>query len=297
MQLLSGQERVLDMPPHVVDVATSDFQASVVEESRRRPVVVDFWASWCGPCRILGPILEKLAGEFSGAFLLAKIDTEANPELATQYRIQSIPNVKVFRDGELTDEFFGALPEDEVRSFLKRHCPSAADLKFETAVQELHAGRVEQAVDLLRQTLQEDPLHTPALFELGRALAIEGKTEEARQHWDRIPVSSDQWEQAQTMKRVLDFEAVCDSERSPADWAAFAAAQPENLEARYGHGCCLALEGEYRPALEEFLFVVSRDKSYNEQAARKAMLTIFTLAGERSELSEEFRKRLAQVLF
>ncbi len=282
---------------HTKDVAAGDFQASVIEESRKRPVVVDFWAPWCGPCRILGPILERLADEFEGNFLLAKVDTESNTELALRFRIQSIPNVKVFRDGELVDEFFGALPEDEVRAFLRRHCPSAADLKYDAAVTELRDGATGRALALLRETLALDPSHAAALFELGRVLLLNGKADEARAQWDRIPAGSELWEQAQTMKRVLEFEAVCRSGRSPADWAAFASAEPENLEARYGHGCCLAIEGDYRGALEEFLHVVSRDRSFNDQAARKAMLTVFTLAGERSDLSEEFRKRLAQTLF
>jgi putative thioredoxin len=281
----------------MIDATLASFERDVLQASRELPVVVDFWAPWCGPCRIVGPILEKMAGEFGGDFLLAKVDTESSPDLATRYRIQSIPNVKVFRDGELVDEFFGALPEDEVRAFLRRHCPAPADLKVESAVAELHAGRVDAAIGLLREALQADASHPRALFELGRALAINGNREEARARWDRIPASSEFWEQAQTMKRVLDFEAVCRSDRSPEQWAVLAADEPHNLEARYGHGCCLALEGEYRGALEEFLFVVARDKHFNDQAARKAMLTVFALAGERSELSEEFRKRLAQTLF
>jgi putative thioredoxin len=282
---------------YVKDVGLEDFERSVVEESARRPVAVDFWAAWCGPCRILGPILERLAEEFGGDFLLAKVDTEAEPELAMQFGIRSIPNVKVFRDGRVVDEMVGALPEDGVRGFLRRHCPSPADRKHAEGMAELAGGRTERARSAFEAALASDPGHAGVLVELGKLAAASGDYERAAADWARVPASSPLWDQAQTLARSLEFSRECAQGGGEAACAQRASEEPANLQARFAHGCCLAARGKHRDALEEFLFVVGRDKNFNDQAARKAMLTVFSLAGERSELAEEYRKRLALVLF
>ncbi|HEV8131189.1 MAG TPA: thioredoxin [Acidobacteriota bacterium] len=279
----------------VQDVGTADFQQAVIEQSRKRPVVVDFWASWCGPCRMLGPILEKLAAEFQGDFLLAKVDTDANPELAQQFRIRSIPNVKVFKDGRMVDEMAGALPEAEVRDFLRRYCPSAADRKFEEGMALANRGANARAV--FEEALQLDPSHGGALIELGKVLMSEGELESAARLWERVPYSSPFADQASKLKKLLQFREVCRKAGAAMASAEKAAADPEDLAARYAHGCCLAASGDYRGALQEFLHVVQRDKDFQDQAARKAMISVFAIAGERSELTEEYRKRLAMALF
>ena len=129
---------------HVKDVGIQDFDQSVIDESFRRPVVVDFWAPWCGPCRILGPVLERLAEEFKGDFLLAKVNTEENPEIAQGFGIRSIPNVKVFKGGAVVDEFMGAISEGEARHFLRRHCPSDADRKYAEGLACLDLGQAQE---------------------------------------------------------------------------------------------------------------------------------------------------------
>jgi len=283
-------------PVHVKDVGLSDFEQLVIDESFRRPVAVDFWAPWCGPCRILGPVLEKLAEEFKGDFLLAKVNTEENPEIAQGFGIRSIPNVKVFKGGAVVDEFMGAISEGEARHFLRRHCPSDADRKYAEGLACLDLGQAQEARRAFEEALRADPSHGGALLELGKILAAAGDAE-AASLWDRIPSDSPQQEQAEPLKQALEFHTVCGQNGGLEACATRAAAEPENLEARYAHGCCLAAGGDYRGALEEFLFVVTRNRNFREEAARKAMLTVFVLAGERSGLAEEYRKRLAMVLF
>src|SRR5712691_10412371 len=137
--------------PNVVDVTDESFAQNVLEESHRRPVVVDFWADWCQPCKLIGPVLERLAVEAQGDFLLAKLDVDSNPQAAAAFRIQSIPAVKAFRDGQVATEFIGAIPEQSIRQFLRSVLPSEADRLAETAEAAVHEGRVDQAEDLYRR--------------------------------------------------------------------------------------------------------------------------------------------------
>ncbi len=282
---------------HFKDIELAEFREAVLEESRRRPVVVDFWAPWCGPCRILGPILEKLAAEFGGDFFLAKVNTEDSPELAEHFGIRSIPNVKIFKDSQVVDEFIGALSEAEARKFLRRHCPGPADRKFIEGIALRDQGQLEDARRLFEEILKIDASHPGALLELGKLLAGEGDAAGAVALWERVPASSPQADQAEMLKQALQFQVACNEAGGAAACAARAASEPENLEVRYFNGCCLAAMGEFRGALEEFLFVVTRNRNFRDEAARKAMLTVFALAGNRSELAEEYRKRLALVLF
>ncbi len=282
---------------HVRDVDAGDFEQAVLAESRMRPVVVDFWATWCAPCRFLTPVLEKLAEEFGGEFLLAKINADSNPEIADEFHVRSIPNVKVFMNGRVVDELLGAVPEDQARNFLRRHCPTAADRKFAEAREQLNAGSPEKARALLTEALKLDGSHASALIEMGKLMASDGNSNEAVAHWDRVPASSALWDHAQALKQSLRLQMECRSHGGPARCSRVAEEEPENLEARFAHGCCLASEGEYRQAFEEFLFVIRRDRNFRDESARKAMLTVFLLAGERSALTEEYRKKLALVLF
>ena len=282
---------------HVRDVQVSDFQESVIDESFKRPVAVDFWAPWCSPCRVLSPILERLADEFAGDFLLAKVNTEENPELAEHFAIRSIPNVKLFKDGTVVDEFMGAVSESRARSFLRKHCPTAADRRYAEGLALLQRKLPAEAQSEFESALELDPAHGGALLELGKLRAAASDMAGAEAFWDRVSASSAAWAQAQQLKQSLELQGICAQNGGPDATAARAAAEPTNLEARYAHACCLVVAGDFRAALEEFLAILTRDKNFQDQAARKAMLTVFGLVGERSDLAEEYRKRLALVLF
>ncbi len=173
--------QVMEKGPVVVEATDADFEQTVVEESKRRPVVVDLWASWCGPCRTLGPILEKVAEERSGGFLLAKLDVDANPYTAGQFGVQSIPTVIAFRDGRPIDGFVGAIPEPMVNEFVDRLMPSEAELEAEEALEEELDGDLEQAESKYREALDVDPNNRDARVGLGRVLAETDREDEARQ--------------------------------------------------------------------------------------------------------------------
>src|SRR5438128_1362013 len=169
-----------ESPSAVVEVTDRNFADAVLEESGRRPVVVDFWAAWCQPCRMIGPILERLAGEYAGRFVLGKLDVDANPQTSAAFRIQSIPAVIAFSDGRPVNEFIGAIPENSIRQFIETILPSEADDLAARAEAAERAGRTEEAEGLYRQAVALDSHHAPSELGLGRLAATRGDLEEAR---------------------------------------------------------------------------------------------------------------------
>lgn len=281
----------------VVELSQDQFESEVVERSHTTPVLVDFWAPWCGPCRSLSPVLERLADEYAGAFLLAKINTDENPDLALSFQIRSIPQVVLFQEGKAVDRFAGAIPEAEIRRFLKPYCPSESDKLFSRAQGKLESGQNEEAKGLLEQVIDREPQHSPARLALARLLIGEQLPEQARPHLQAIPFLADEKEAADRLEQVIGFQADCEEAGGQASLRKTLESVPQDLEARMALATCLVAAGEYREALEEFLAVVARDKHFREDSARKAMLAVFSLIGERSELAEEFRGRLARTLY
>ena len=281
----------------VVDLTQDQFESEVVERSRTSPVLVDFWAPWCGPCRSLSPVLEKLAEEYAGAFLLAKINTDENQDLALAFQIRSIPQVVLFQEGKAVDQFAGAIPEAEIRRFLKPYCPSDVDKLFSQARVKLEAGQKEEAKGFLQQVIDREPQHSPARLALARLLIEEQLPEQSRSHLQAIPFMADEREAADRLEQVVGFQADCEEAGGQASLREILESRPQDLAARMALASCLVAAGQYREALEEFLTVVARDKHYREDSARKAMLAVFSPIGERSDLAEEFRGRLARTLY
>jgi putative thioredoxin len=271
------QEQVMGQGPTVVEVTDADFVDRVVEGSRERPVVVDFWAAWCAPCRQLGPVLEKLAEEKGGDFLLAKVDVDANPYTASQFGIRSIPMVIAFAEGQPVDQFLGAMPEQMVRQWLDRFLPTSADRAAQDAEVAEQAGHLDQAERGYRDVLAQDPGNHAAGLGLGRLLAARGEAAEAVELL--TPLLPDP-----EAARILSAIRV-------EEWGSLDPAGSQLDGAR-----ALAARGQWREALDGIIAVV-RDDPESRAEAREAVLDVFAVLGDDDPVTREYRVKLANALF
>jgi putative thioredoxin len=275
----------------VVDVGDHDFETAVLERSKTTPVVVDFWAPWCGPCRAIGPLLERLAQEHQGAFILAKVNVDEAPAVAEAFGIQSIPAVKAFRDGVLVGEFIGAQPESTVRRLLELALPTPVDAVV------AHAATLapEAAEAKLREALEAEPRHAGALIALARLLAGRDEAAEALRLLELVSPPSPLLPEAERLAAALRMRA--DGAGDEAALRARVDADPNDLRARLDLGRTLAALGRHEDALSELLGVVQRDRRFADDGARKAMVDLFAVLGSDHPLTDRFRGELAKVLF
>jgi putative thioredoxin len=278
-----------------IEAGDDDFETAVLQRSQEVPVLVDFWAPWCGPCRVLGPVLEKLAEEHAGKFLLAKINVDDNPSVAAAFGIQGIPAVKLFRDGAVASEFTGALPEPMVREFLSQFLPSVADQQALEAAELEKAGKIAEAKDLYQAILTSEPSHAKALLGIGRLLMNEGDNQAALNQLDRIPLVAEERKEADRLIARLNLQG--GAAQDEAEIRAKLKSEPNNLEARFALAQALAGNEKYEEALAEFLTIIKADRSFRDDGARKAAIQIFEVLGSDHPLTEKYRSELAKVLF
>jgi putative thioredoxin len=286
------------MSDFAYDVTTADFEQKVLAASHQAPVLVDFWAEWCGPCRTLKPLLEKLATEYGGRFLLAKVNSDQNQELSARYSVRGIPNVKAFHNGQLVDEFTGALPENQVRAFLDRLIPSAAE-PLRLAAQQ---ARLDKDFDTARALLA-DAAEIDAKSEVIRLDLVEleidaGKVEAARAALSHFEFHAEDKTRLQALQARLNLMAA-GGHADPAELERHLATHPEDLAARLQLADALALAQDYRPALEHLLTIVRQDRKWNDEAARRRMLDLFQLMAADAALNplvRDYRIQLARTL-
>lgn len=282
--------------PNVVTVTEATFEDVVIAGSAGRPVLVDFWADWCAPCRQLMPILSKLADEFGGAFLLAKVDTEAEQSLAAAFGIRSLPTVQLFKDGRPVDQFMGALPEGQIRDFLSRHIESEADRRFAEIDARLAAGDLDAAAPLLEAVRAEDP-ENPKLFLADLQLALaRGDHAAAEQMLERAPIELAADPKLAELRGRAAFAHAAAAAPPATECESRLAADPADSEARYGLAAHQVLAGDYEAALDTLLTLMQRDRKFRDEAARKGILMIFDLLGD-GDLVQRYRARLARLLY
>jgi len=269
----------------IYDVSDANFEEIVIEKSYDKPVVVDFWAPWCGPCRVLKPLLEKLADEYD--YILAKINTDENPHIAQEFGVQGIPDVKLFKDGKVVDGFVGAYPEPKLREWLEKHMKSKLQQELDRAKMFILEGKREKAEGLYKELLEKYPQNKALAIEVAKFFINEGKIDEAIKILDTIPeYQKEYYIQAQALKELAKLKDACDN------------LQVENeLDELYKKASCYTVDGNYEEALKLFLEILQKDKNYRDEIGRKAMITIFNILGERDPLTKEYRKKLAMVLY
>ena len=279
------------MSEHALDVGLADFAQSVLEESKRRPVVVDFWAPWCGPCKSLKPILEKLAAEYGGKFLLAKINSDDNQELAARYGVRGIPSVKAFVNGQMVDEFSGALPEGEVRAFLDRLVPSPADELRQQAADARLAGDVSGALKRLADASRLDPDHVGVRLDAAEIMLDLNEADEASRLIGSVPDDADP--RVPALKARLQFMGAAGEDE--AALTARVAANGNDLEARLKLANLFVAAGRHEAGMDQLLEIVRRDRGFGDDIGRKTLLSVFNLLGG-GELVSRYRRLLASVL-
>lgn len=272
---------------YIIDVSESNFDYEVLAYSQETPVVVDFWADWCAPCRILGPLLERMAAEAEGSFRLAKVNVDENPNLALQYRVRGIPAVKAFRDGKVVAEFTGVQPEPKVREFIRLLVPNGTDLSLEKGNSLLSQGYWVEAEQVFRDVLDEDEGNSAALLGLARSLLFQGRGEEGLQILKNFPASR---EFTSAEKLLPLATALVNMKQNPVS-------SDDLLEAAFNHSLRLITYGNLEAAMDGLLEILRQDKRYRDGEPRKILLSMFELLGEDHPLTAQYRNELAQVMF
>ncbi len=290
-------QAIVIMNNSIIEVNQDDFDSLVIQRSAELPVMVDFWAPWCAPCRILKPILEKLAKEYAGKFVLATVNTDENPRLALDYAIHSLPTVKLFRNGEVVDEFLGAQPERVIRTLLERHLERDSDRLRASATLARQRGDLQTAGQLLEKALASDPENYRIHPELAEVLIELKDYDQAKAVLEQLPANEQREERITALFIHIKFGRIVQQAPEEAELKRAIAADPGNLQARYQLSACQLMRNEFEPALENLFEILRRDRQFGDDAARKAILDIFTLLGGTGPLVKRYRALLSSALY
>jgi len=281
---------------HSFDVSVQNFKDIVVDGSYKCPVVVDFWAPWCGPCKVLKPILEKLAEEYQGKFILAKINSDENQQLAAQFGVRGIPAVKAIRDGKIVDEFSGALPENAVRDWLQKLIPSPAEELRLQAQQTYQNGDAEQALHLLQQALQLDSDNNTAKIDIATILADQQMHEEAKAILGELPANVKMEEAVTRLLTQIDVAEKSRHLEGEDTLLGKIAANSDDLQARIDLANVYINQQRYENAIEQCFEIIKRNREFQDDIGRKTVVSIFNLLNNEGEIVRNNRRKLALLL-
>ncbi len=280
----------------LLDVTAGNFEAAVIEESFRRPVLVDFWADWCAPCKMLMPVLAKLIDEYGGKVRLAKVNSDEQQGLASQFGVRSLPTVMCFRHGQPVDQFMGVQPESAIRAIIDRHVERPSDRIREQALAKLEAGDAAGAVADMQSAVASDPDHHVLKVDLARALLDAGDPEGAEAQLNLLPIDVHEQEAVKQLRARLVFAKTL----SGADLAALEQAvrdNPDDPEGQERLAAAYMVAGRNQEALELYLKLMQRHRGYKENAGHKGMLAAFEVLGPRHDLVNQYRRKMVSLLY
>lgn len=278
--------------PYIIDITLENFQQVILEGSQQQPILVDFWADWCAPCKALLPSLHKLADEFQGQFILAKINIEEQQELAQQFQVRSVPTVMLVSQGQLIDQFNGALPESEIRAFLKRHLTNPIDALKEEIKQLIASSELDAAQNLLQQAILQLPEDYGLQIDLARVLLQKRLTEDAKAVLDQLPEAEQASPEVKGLKAGLNFAA-----QAPNAEELAALGNRDDSQAKYLRAMAALVQADYQPALDFLLQILATDKTFEEGLANKTLLEVFALLGEGNPLVVATRRKMYTLLY
>ncbi|WP_296227837.1 thioredoxin [Ralstonia sp. UBA689] len=278
------------------DVTSQNFAQEVIETSRQVPVLVDFWAPWCGPCRTLGPMLEKLEAEYAGKWKLAKVNSDENPELSAHFNVRSIPYVVAFVDGKSVDQFVGVLPEGQLRAFLDRVIPQPADVAYREGLAAHQTGEIAHAREAFQNALAFDPGFDAARFELVNLLLDTGDVRAAQNEFALLSPKAPQDERYAPLQTRLKAAEQAGALPGIDALLTLVQAEPDNLQARLDLAQRHIAGQQYEAALEQLLAIVERDRAFRDDVARKTMVSVFDMMRDAPQAVSHWRRQLASKL-
>jgi putative thioredoxin len=278
--------------PHVSNVTQATFDDQVIAQSHRVPVLVDYWADWCGPCQMQLPVLLKLVEEHGGRLLLAKINTDEERSLAREHGIRSLPTMRLYRNGEIVEEILGAQTESTLRITLDRYIERPSDSLREAALEQHRRGDTTAAIEQLERVIDEDPSNTRAALDLVELNLATGRLEAAEAGYAALPRDVRDESDGTRLRALLDFSAIAHSAGDRADLEQRLQLAPDDSESRYRLGAMQVLSGEYEAAMQAFIEIIRQDRAFRDDAGRKALLSVFDLLGNDHELVGSYRRKL-----
>lgn len=283
--------------PYAFDVTAETFEQYVLENSHKVPVLVDFWADWCAPCRTLMPLLAELAREYNGQFLLAKVNSDEQQSLAQQYGVRSLPTIKVFRNGEAVDEFMGAQPESVIRAVLEQYVERESDKLCAEAMLRFEEGDPENALKLLDQAREMDPDNPRVTLDLARARLQLNEFDEAESLIQALPLDIREQDDARALLAQISISRSTRDAPAPETLLQQITDNPDDLKARLQLANLSMGSGDFETGMEQFLEIMKRDRGYEDDAGRKGLLNGFEILGGQGELVSSYRRKMAALLY